>query len=201
MDFFFFWKSPFPFRSIIVRMLYLKVTIAVSQLTITRFDLSHRKNVCRIKLKESYCYCFLRWRVCGAIFGTKYFIELRKFLQKYSKFLPGILSLYLVSPEKSCQRSSRPKNTKKSPTSLQGEPFPENDFWIRQWSYATFPATIQEPRKGGLAKGFFLQSPASHPSKQQIHKGIGPSSTFRTQSATGKRGVNLCKSPLFKDPL
>ena len=60
-------------------------------------------------------------------------------------------------------------------------------------------AIYQEPRKGGFSKGGFCRV-ERHAQGDKNNKDIGPSRTFGTQSATAKRGVHSCKTPLLKTP-
>ena len=58
---------------------------------------------------------------------------------------------------------------------------------------------VRNQEKGVLAKGV-LQDPVSLPRNQTIVEDIGLSSAFGTRSATVKRGVYVCKNPLFLVP-
>ena len=54
---------------------------------------------------------------------------------------------------------------------------------------------IRNKEKGVLAKGVSAESSVA-PKKQKIPKGTGLGSTFGTQSATARRGRNVCKNAL-----
>ena len=58
---------------------------------------------------------------------------------------------------------------------------------------------IRNQEKEVLAKGVSEESSVT-PKETKMHGGIGPSSTFGTQSATAKRGVYFCKTPLLETP-
>ena len=58
----------------------------------------------------------------------------------------------------------------------------------------------QEPRKGGFSKGGFCRVQCHAHGNKKIAGGIGPSSTFGTQSATAKRGINFCKKKTLRKP-
>ena len=51
-----------------------------------------------------------------------------------------------------------------------------------------------------LAEGVSA-GPTAMPGRTKNTKGMGPSSTFGTQSATAKRGAHFCKNPLLKIPV
>ena len=70
---------------------------------------------------------------------------------------------------------------------------------FEQVSY--FLAIFRNQYKGGFSKGVFCRIQCHARANKTIHKGIGPSSTFGTQSATVKRGVNVCKTKPFKKTL
>ena len=60
---------------------------------------------------------------------------------------------------------------------------------------------VRRQEKGHFSKGGFCRIQCHSQSKQKIPKGIGPSSTFGTQSATVERGGHVCNNRLSKNPL
>ena len=68
----------------------------------------------------------------------------------------------------------------------------------RGWGFRKI-AHHQEPRKGGFSRGGFCTIQCT-PKKLRMPQNIGHSSTFGTQSATAKRGVDVYENPLLKTP-